>query len=139
MSFQTSKTAIASAAGGAGVRAGEAAHCTKSPGWYIGLWQLNSQVGHLSLLIPCLLFQQLCKVLSKSLLVILHGSCLSLGFPLAMLLILLEQTQGLLTHDKVCMGVITVIVLFQVFQGLSGPALAGGVIKDPPLCSLLDP
>jgi hypothetical protein len=55
-----------------------------------------------------------------------------------MFLILLEQTQGLLAHDKVSMGVITVVVLFQVFQGLSGPALPGGIIKDPPLSRLLD-
>merc|ERR1719352_2026149 len=92
MSFQTSKTAIASATGGAGVGAGEAAHCTEPPCGYIGLWQLNGQVGHLSLLIPCLLFQQLSKVLSKPLLVILHRPCLSLGFSLAMLLILLKET-----------------------------------------------
>jgi len=139
MSFQAAETAIASTTGGAGVGAGEAAHCTEPSGWNIGLWQLDCQVRHLSLLIACFFLQQLSKVLSKSLLVILHGPRLSLGFPLAMLLILLEKAQGLLAHNKVCMGVVAVVVLFQVFQSFSGPALSGGIIKNPPLSSLLDP
>ena len=124
---------------------GEAAHCTKPPGGNVGLWQLDSQVGHLSqksnfrfhrfflthlsLLLPCFLLQQLRKVLSKPLLVIFHctrlqqfeelskdrdgsnNNNLSLGFPMTMFLILLEQTQGLLAHDKVSMGVVAVVIL----------------------------
>ena len=41
------------------------------------------------------------------------NSYLSLGFPLAMLLVLLEKAQGLLTHNKVCMGVVAVVVLYR--------------------------
>jgi len=137
--LQTAETAIASATGGAGVGTGEAAHCTKPPGGNVGLWQLDSQVGHLSLLLPCFLLQQLRKVLSKPLLVIFHCTRLSLGFPLTMFLILLEQTQGFLAHDKVSMGIVAVVILFQVFQGFSGPALPGGIIKDPSLSRLLNP
>merc|ERR1719305_2132914 len=104
--LQTAETAIASATGGTGVGTGKAAHCTKPPGGNVGLWQLDSQVGHLSLLLPCFL---------------------------------LEQTQGLLAHDKVSMGIVAVVILFQVFQGFSGPALPGGIIKDPSLSRLLNP
>jgi len=55
-----------------------------------------------------------------------------------MFLILLEQTQGLLAHDKVSMGIVTVVILFQVFQGFTSPALPRGIIKDPSLSSLLN-
>jgi len=139
MSLQTAKTAIARATGGAGVGAGEAAHCTKSPGGNVGLWQLYCQVGHLSILLPCFLFQQLCKVLSKPLLVVFHCARLSFGFPRTMFLLLLEQTQGFLAHNKVGIGIVAVVVLFQVFQCFSGPALPGGIIKDPSLSCLLNP
>jgi len=139
MSFKTAKTAIARATGGAGIGAGEAAHCTESPGGDFGLWQLYCQVGHLSILLPCFFFQQLRKVLSEPLLVVFQCTRLSLSFPLTMFLLLLEQTQGLLAHDKVSMGIVAVVILFQVFQGFSGPALPGGIIKNPSLSRLLNP
>ena len=102
----------------------------RAPITQIELQNLSIFLSHLSLLLPCFLLQQLRKVLSKPLLVIFHctrlqqfeelskdrdgsnNNNLSLGFPLTMFLILLEQTQGLLAHDKVSMGVVAVVILF---------------------------